>query len=77
MSASTITVRLDHAMLMLGLQGQQLGLVKQARLDAESGELLGLVLETRWQHVELPWRDVEFDGNDAVFRLSRPCGGDH
>lgn len=69
----TMSVSLDHARLLLGLRGQELGLVRQAQLDTESGELTNLVLETRWQQVKIPWRRVEFDECNDVFKIvARP-----
>ncbi|MBN7798347.1 hypothetical protein [Parahaliea mediterranea] len=64
-----VSVSLDHARLMLGLRGQELGLVRWATLDAASGSLEELLLETRWQQIAIPWRRVEFDEQRDVFRL--------
>jgi len=54
---------------MLGLKGQHLGLVREAKLDTCSGAVTELVLETRWQLIEVPWSRVAFDEHEDVFKM--------
>ncbi|WP_157976397.1 hypothetical protein [Parahaliea mediterranea] len=65
----TMTVSLDHARLLLGLRGQQLGLVRQAIVDTDTGTVEQLLLETRWQQVGIPWQRVAFDAESDSFQL--------
>lgn len=71
---SKLEVSLDHARLVIGLQGQHLGLARTAELDPDTGVVVQLNLETRWQRIAIPWRRVAFLPDRDVFQLTRSGG---
>jgi hypothetical protein len=67
----TLFVRPTQDWPVLGLQGQKLGSIVRCALDAGSGRLKYLELQTPWQTIHLDWPHLEFDEHQQSFKVSK------
>jgi hypothetical protein len=60
---ATLYARPTYPWPLLGLKGQLLGNVERCALDATTGELVSVELQTAWQKIDIEWTSIEYDDN--------------